>query len=145
VLWRRRGGPVRQLSWSADGSRLLIAGRRHGAVYDLTSQTANRLHLRRGEELAAAAFAPRGGRLALAVRDRRAGYTTVRIGTTRLVRAPLRLRGLAWSQDARWLVAGWPSGDQWLLIPASGGPAVRGVTGIARRFGAATQPLGWCC
>jgi WD40 repeat protein len=147
VLWHRRTSPVRQLSWSADGRRLLIAGRRRGAVYDLAAGTSRRLPLAPGEELTAAAFAPRGTRLALAVRDPAAGSTQVRLlgdGST-LVRAPLRLSGIEWSPDSRWLLAGWPVGDQWLLIPASGGPEVRGITEVARRFGAGTRPLGWCC
>jgi hypothetical protein len=147
VLWHHRASGVRHLSWSADGRRLLIAGSRRGAIFDLATGTARRLPLHRGEELTAAAFAPRGNRLALAVRDPAAGSTKVRLlgeGST-LVRAPLRLSGLEWSPDARWLLAGWPSGDQWLLIPASGGPEVRGITAVARRFGARTRPLGWCC
>jgi hypothetical protein len=144
VLWRHRGGPVRHLSWSADGRRLLIAGRRHGAVHELASRRTRSLRLAPGEELTAAAFAPAGSRLALAVRDARG--TAVRLLGERepLVEAPHALRELTWSPDARWLLAGWPWGDQWLLVPANGGPP-RGIASVARRFGAGTRPLGWCC
>ena len=34
-LWTHKGGPVHHLAWSGDGRRLLIAGRRHGAIHDL--------------------------------------------------------------------------------------------------------------
>ena len=36
VLWTHEGGPVHHLAWSGDGRRLLIAGRRHGAIHTRT-------------------------------------------------------------------------------------------------------------
>ena len=36
-LWTHHGGPVHHLAWSGDGRRLLIAGRRHGAIHDLAT------------------------------------------------------------------------------------------------------------
>ena len=45
VLWTHRGGPVHHLAWSGDGRRLLIAGRRHGAIHDLATGRATKLDL----------------------------------------------------------------------------------------------------
>jgi hypothetical protein len=67
ILHTYRGGAVRRLVWSGDGRRLLIARRRGGTIHDLTTGDASRLELGRGEELLAAAYAPKGNRLALAV------------------------------------------------------------------------------
>jgi hypothetical protein len=139
VLWRRRGGPVRQLSWSADGKRLLIAGRRHGAVYRLAGGPPRSLRLRAGEELTAAAFAPAGGRLALAVAA--GGVTRVSLLGSKpaLVEPGGRLRSLTWSPDGRWVIA--PSNDQWLLARAGGRLGVVSIS--AKRFGGSTRLLGW--
>ncbi len=145
VLWARRGGPVRQLSWSADGRRLLIAGRRHGAVHSLAGGPARRLRLAPGEELAAAAFAPAGERLALAISDPRRTRVELLGDDAALVEVPRGLDSLVWSPDGKWLIATWPFGDEWLLARASGGPAVRGIAAVARRFGASSRALGWCC
>jgi dipeptidyl aminopeptidase/acylaminoacyl peptidase len=145
VLWRHRGGPVRRLAWSADGRRLLIAGRRHGAVHTLATGATRALRLAPGEELTAAPNAPKGSRLALAVRG--GGHTQVRLLGRRAVLedAPRRLRSLEWSPDGRWLLAGWPARDQWLLIDGGGGQVVKAIDGVERRFGPGTRPLGWCC
>ena len=144
VLWRRRRGPVRQLEWSADGRRLLIAGLRHGTIHDFARGDVEPLALAPGEELLAAAFAPTGNRLALAVHDA-SGRTEVRAHGEMLVGAPGRLRGLEWSPDGRWLLAGWPAADQWLVVPASGRPHVASVSGITHRFGTGASTQGWCC
>jgi hypothetical protein len=146
VLWRRTGGAVRLLAWSADGRRLLIAGRRHGTIHDLTGGSSQRLALAAGEELVAAAFAPTGNRLALAVHDAAGDRTEVRVRGRRLFDTPGRLHGLEWSPDGGWLLAGRPAADEWLLLPASGRPrAAAAVTGITRRFGAGARTHGWCC
>jgi hypothetical protein len=139
VLWRHRGGPVRRLSWSADGKRLLIAGRRHAAVYTLAGGPPRSLRLRPGEELTAAAFAPTGGRLALAVFA--GGVTRVSLLGSRsaLVEPPGRLRSLTWSADGQWVIA--PSNDQWLVARARGGLGVVSIS--AKRFGGSTRMLGW--
>jgi hypothetical protein len=143
VLWRHRGGPVRRLAWSADGRRLLIAGRRHGAVYRLAGGAPRPLRLTPGESLAAAEFSPVGGRLVVAVSS--AGLTRVRFSTSRaaLAEATEPLRSLTWSPDGRWLVAGWQSGSAWLI--SAGITDVRDLDDVPRRLGARVRTLGWCC
>jgi hypothetical protein len=138
ILWRHAGAAVRHLSWSADGRRLLIAGAKHGAVYTLSREggaTARRLRLAAGETLAAATFAPTGGRLALAVYAQ--GRTRVRLlgAKAALFEVPGRERSLTWSSDGRWLLA--PSGGNWLLGRVHSSPQVVSVPSHGGR------PLSW--
>ncbi len=67
VLRSYRSGGVEHLAWSADGRKLLIAGRRHGTIHDFATGARTRLAL--DGDLLAAAYGPRG--LALAVAARR--------------------------------------------------------------------------
>jgi hypothetical protein len=142
VLWSHRGGPVRQLAWSGDGRRLLIAGRRHGAVHDLVSGRTRKLELAGGDELLAAAYAPRGNRLALAVLS--GDRTEIRVRGDVLFSAGGRLADLEWSPDARWLLAGDPAAGQWSIAHAAGRAQVSAVT-VERRFGSGARTHGWCC
>jgi hypothetical protein len=134
VLWSHEGGPVRALAWSGDGRRLLIAGRRHGAVHDLTTGRATPLDLAPGDELLAAAYG--GNRLALAVRT--AAGTEIRVRGD-VLRVDGRLDQLEWSPDGRWLLA---AGEHWLLARATPHPRVASLT-AEPRFGNAARTHGW--
>jgi hypothetical protein len=142
VLWRHKAGPVRHLSWSADGRRLLIAGSRHGAVYTLTGAT-RRLRLERGETLAAAEFAPVGRQLAIAITAGGVTHIELRGAKAELSEAPEHLRSLTWSPDGRWLVAGWKSGRAYLISARQ--TDVRGLDDVPERLGGGVRTLGWCC
>ena len=144
VLWTFDGGPVRDLEWSADGRRLLIAGRRSYTIHDLTTGERDATRLPAGTTLLAAAFAPTGNRLALAVRTpatRPRSASRARPSSA----APGRLAELEWSPDGRWLLAGWPSADHWLLVRASGRARDAAVSGVRHRFGTTARTHGWCC
>lgn len=140
VVWSRSGGPVRRLAWSPDGRRLLIAGRRHGAIHDFSTRARTRVALADGEQLLAAAWAPSGTRLALAVFD--GERTEVRAAGRFLLSAPGRLDALEWSPDGRRLLAA--GSGQWLLARASGRPPVAAVS-VGERFGDDVRTHGWCC
>jgi hypothetical protein len=142
VLWSKPGGPVRQLAWSGDGRRLLIAGRRHGAIHDLATGRTRKLELADGEELLAAAYAPRGNRLTLAFVN--GDRTEIRVRGDVLFSAAGRLDDLEWSPDARWLLAGDPAAGQWSIAHAAGRAQVSAVT-VERRFGSGARTHGWCC
>jgi WD40 repeat protein len=137
-----RGGAVRRLAWSGDGRRLLIAGRRRGAIHDLSTGTTRRLSLKPGEALLAAAYAPTGNRLALAVYG--SGRTELRVHGEILRSVAGRLDDLEWSPDGRWLLAGWPAAGQWLLAHASGRPHEAAIS-VEDRFGSGARTHGWCC
>jgi hypothetical protein len=137
-----RGGAVRRLAWSGDGRRLLIARRRGGTIHDLTTGGARPVELGRGEQLLAAAYAPKGNRLALAVYG--AGRTEIRVRGAILRSVAGRLDDLEWSPDGRWLLAGWPAAGQWLIAHASGRPHETAIS-IEDRFGSGARTRGWCC
>ena len=143
VLWTFDGGPVRDLEWSADGRRLLIAGRRTYTIHDFATGERDATRLPAGTTLLAAAYAPTGNRLALAVRT--GDETEVRIQGETVLRGPGRLSELEWSPDGRWLLAGWPSADHWLLVRASGRARDAAVSGVRHRFGTTARTHGWCC
>ena len=135
-LWTHTGGPVHHLAWSGDGRRLLIAGRRHGAIHDLSTGRSTKLDLAAGEELLAAAFS--GNRLALAVRSAAGTEIRARGGS---LPASGRLDQLEWSPDGRWLLA---AGDRWLIARVASRPRIASLT-VERRFGSGARTHGWCC
>jgi hypothetical protein len=143
VLKTWRAGPVRRLAWSADGRRLLVGGRRDYTIHDLATNDRDATRLPRGAVLAAAAFAPGGNRLALAVDT--GEQTEIRLQGRALLTAPGRLRGLEWSPDGRWLLTHWAGADHWLLVRTSTRARASSVSAVRHRFGATTATHGWCC
>ena len=79
-----------------------------------------RVRLPAGSRVGAAAWAPRGDRIALAVRQ--GSSTSVYVTPSALVpRRPVftttgTLRSLAWSPNGRRLLVRWSEADQWLLL-----------------------------
>jgi hypothetical protein len=152
LVWRSRSsvGAVRALGWSADGHRLLARGERRVAVLDVRGARAWRVRLPRAARVDAAAWAPRGDRIALALRSPAA--TSVYVTRSALVpRRPVftttgTLRSLAWSPDARRLLVRWAEADQWLLLSPTGANArIAVMAGISRRFGSTPTVQSWCC
>ena len=122
LVWRSPAsvGAVRALAWSADGHRLLARGPRRVVVFDVTGRRSWRIRLPAGAEVGAAAWAPRGDRIALALR----GATATSVYVTRSALVPHRpvftttgtLRSLVWSPNGRRLLVRWADADQWLLL-----------------------------
>jgi hypothetical protein len=148
VSWRANAGRLpaaRELSWSVDGSRLLVV-------------LADRLLLLDGEgrelarrpvgELVTAALSPDGRRVAV-VRRTEVVLLDGRLRTSRrLFAGGGSLAGLAWSPDGRWVLTGWPAADQWVFVrTASGEPRIVAVSGVAGQFRSRSFPRieGWCC
>jgi WD40 repeat protein len=138
VLRTYRSGGVRRLAWSADGRKLLIAGRRHGTIHDYVTGARTRLELE--GDLLAAAYGRRG--LALAVK--RGARTEIRLRGTVLFSADGRLDDLAFSPDGRWLLVGDARTGQWLLARAAGQASVSTLR-VQRPFGEGARTHGWCC
>ena len=152
LVWRSSAsvGAMTALAWSADGHRLLARGARRVVVFDVTGKRSWRVRLPHGARVGAAAWAPRGNRIALALRDGTA--TSVYVTPAPLVpRRPVftttgTLRSLAWSPDGRRLLVRWADADQWLLLsPNAANAPITAIGSISRRFGAPPTVQGWCC
>jgi hypothetical protein len=152
LVWRSSVsvGAVRALAWSADGRRLLARGARRVVVLAVNDDRRWRVRLPAGSRVGAAAWAPRGDRIALAVRQ--GSSTSVYVTPSALVpRQPVfkiygTLRSLAWSPNGRRLLVRWSEADQWLLLsPTTANARVTAIAGISRRFGSAPAVQGWCC
>jgi Tol biopolymer transport system component len=152
LAWRSPAsvGPVTALAWSADGHRLLARGDRSVVVFDVTGKRSWRVRLPRGARVDAAAWAPRGDRIALALR----GASATSVYVTRSALVPRRpaftttgtLRSLAWSPDGRRLLVRWADADQWLLLsPSAADAPITAIGSISRRFRAPPTVQGWCC
>lgn len=151
-LWASNPGVrIRQLSWSANGTRLLALTRTAALLYTASGQL---LTIRPGGEIRDGALAPNGGSLALVAA---AGDSAVTVYSThaahrggRRVLAGVNLAQVAWSPNGRWLLVSWPAADQWVFVHASGRPHIAAVSRIAQQFTqvpAVRFPRldGWCC
>jgi dipeptidyl aminopeptidase/acylaminoacyl peptidase len=160
VAWRSAAAiaGVRELRWSADGQRLLARGPHRLVVLDVRGSRVWRVRLPAGATVNAAAWAPRGRRLAV-VLSASATSSLFVTGSARLPQRPTfattgTLGSLAWSPDGTRLLVRWREGDQWLLLAPSTrrasargtrGPRITAIAGISRRFGGAPAVQGWCC
>jgi dipeptidyl aminopeptidase/acylaminoacyl peptidase len=152
LVWRSAAsiGSVRELLWSADGRRLLARSGRRLVVFDVRANRVRRLDLPRAAIVTAAAWAPRGRRLAVALRIGAASRVVVtasaRFPTRPTFEAPGTLTSLAWSPDASRLLVRWRESDQWLLLPtATHSARITAIANVTRRFGATPHVQGWCC
>jgi hypothetical protein len=109
-----------------------------------------------GATVHAAAASPRGGGIAVVVRERHASrLLLLHPGSPpRVVFAgPGRFATPVWSPGGRWLLLPWPSADEWLFLnPASASTRLHAVANVAAQFapgatGRAGFPTvaGWCC
>ena len=152
LAWRSPAsvGPVTALAWSADGHRLLARADRRVVVFDVAGKRSWRVRLPQGARVDAAAWAPHGDRLALALRG--ASATSVYVTRSALVpRRPIftttgTLPSLAWSPSGTRLLVRWADADQWLLLsPSAADAPITAIGSISRRFGAPPTVQGWCC
>jgi Tol biopolymer transport system component len=151
LAWRSAAAVrgARALAWSADGHRLLARGERRLVVLDVHGNRVWRMRLPRRARVSGAAWAPRGDRVALALR---AGAAT-RVYVTASTRVPRHaifttsgtLGSLAWSPDGRRLIVRWREADEWLLLSPTPGARVTAIAGVSRRFGATPTVQSWCC
>jgi sugar lactone lactonase YvrE len=163
LTWRSSGRVAlpRGLAWSADGRLLLVPTAAGLLLADPTANSLRRIRLPAGDRPVAAAWAPRGRRLAVVARRPERDLSRILVSPAAPVIAdrPLfettgRLASPAWSPDGRRVLVRWAEGDMWLLLPAvaapdgAGAAPARGIVAIApvaRRFGGAPTVRGWCC
>lgn len=138
VLWRTTrsaNDPVRHISWSADGSRLLVVSRHGVLVVDDSGHVVARVP---GSFRDATFVGPTAGLAVLTTSG------DVRVGSTLLFHAG-GLRELGTSPDGRWLLAAWPAANQWVFVRVAAPHTIRAYSGITRQFGGGTFPTvsGW--
>jgi WD40-like Beta Propeller Repeat len=145
VLMKTPARGATHLEWVAD--RLLALSPREVRLFD----DSGRLVQRRQGRYLSAALAPRAQAIALVRLERGAGIVEVlqRSGGSarRLFAGGGRFSELAWSPDGRWLLAGWPTADQWLLVRAAGRPRIQSVSNVSAQLRSESFPRieGWCC
>lgn len=148
VRWRASSGrlPVaRQLSWTADGSRLLVVLADRLLLLDGDGREVAR---RPVAELVTAALSPDGRRVAVVRRAEVIVLDGRLRDSRRLFAGGGSLAGLAWSPDGRWLLTGWPAADQWVFArTAAGEPKIVAVSAVSAQFRSRSFPRieGWCC
>ena len=162
-------GTARALSWSADGRLALVQSADGLRLADPGANRVSRVRLPSGYRAVAAAWAPRGRRLAIVARGGSGDLTRVLVaqGGVRIADRPVftttgRLASPAWSPDGSRVLVRWTDADEWLLLPAvarrppspagaaSPAPAARArgivaIEPVAHRFGGVPVVRGWCC
>jgi hypothetical protein len=152
------GASAQELSWSADGRLLLVRGAGSLLLADVPRDRVRGMRLAGGERAVAAAWAPRGRRLAVVARDPAQDLSRVLVAPAapgpiapdRLVFATTgRLGAPAWSPDGARLLVRWAEADEWLLLSPAAAPQpgrrVVAIAPVARRFGGVPVVRGWCC
>lgn len=158
TLWRSPIlTPVAALAWQPRTGDLIAAtGRTLTFIDPHTGRLERRLALP-GEIRAIAVAAD--GSIAVALSSGKTQSSSIELigvrphpeGPRVLFRGAGLFDGLSWSPNGRWLLAAWPTADQWLFINVgtdSPTPArVQAVAAITRQFDSATFPqlAGWCC
>jgi dipeptidyl aminopeptidase/acylaminoacyl peptidase len=166
VVWRSREGPApTQLAWSLDGRLLLAVAPTELRLFDAGGRLVSTLDMPPATFADSATFRPTSDGFALAthaLKGDRSRLALVRFGKGATVERVLlsgvgRFGDLAWSPDGQWLLATWPSANQWVFIRAgdrrrSGTEKLLAVANIAQQFapGSIERPGfpglgGWCC
>lgn len=154
VGWRSEAGlgRVDELQWSPDGRRLLAWRADAAWVIDVASGHVQRLPVAADARLDGAAWAPRGGRLALI--ERRGAVSRLLVGRPgsgplqRGVRWTVRgrLTSLAWSPSGMRVLVRWRERDEWVLVASYRSRVAPVAVGrVSRRFAGAPVVRGWCC
>jgi hypothetical protein len=155
VIWTSPAGGVRELAWSADGSRLLVVTRTRARIYDSAGQAAASISIAPTAPALDGSLSPDGRRLALV---RGGTAPDVAVADLSSPQSALRsvlsgdgVRQASWSPDGHWLLVSWPAANQWVFLRVTGAPRITAVSRIAQQF-TPTSPArgfprvdGWCC
>jgi hypothetical protein len=156
TIWTARAPRnVRALTWSPDGSRLLVVTRTATRVYDHNGTIVATTSAQPGAPILDAAISPDGRTLALvrggSAEDVVVVATAGAAAHERRVLSGDGLEQVAWSPDGRWLLVSWPRADQWVFVRVAGKPRIAAVSRIAQQFAPRMKApgfpriQGWCC
>lgn len=153
-LWRARvpgdtGATIRELTWSTDGSRLLVEYHRGYALLRRDGSLIVSIPARYGDVAVSpngkrvAVVVPEGRSRSIIVEGARAGGQPVRTVLT----GPGSIRRLDWAPHHRVLAIQWKGADNWVFIEPGG--RASGVGDISAQFDADGDAFpkieDWCC
>jgi hypothetical protein len=148
ILWSTPPGPKPfELTWSADGRRLLVLSAHQARTYSASGALISRLAL--PGAASDGALSTDGRKLALVLGGRE--VVVGRGGALRQVLAGAGVKTVSWSPDARWLLVTWPAANQWVFVRVAGAPRIEAVSRISQQFSSGGGALafpeldGWCC
>ena len=147
---------VRQLAWSANGTRLLALSHATALLYAADGRPLATRRAPGGGTITAGALSPDGRQLAIVSAGASGAVTvyshTARRTLARRVLAGVKLGQVAWSPNGQWLLISWPAADQWVFVRVSGQPHIAAVSRISQQFSTTLIPStrfprleGWCC
>jgi hypothetical protein len=146
---------ARQLQWSADGKHLLVVNRLLALLYSPSGRVTSIVATTPDSPIITATLSPNGRTLALVRGGLDSGVAVADVGSRHPRLRPVLpgegIAQLSWSPDGRWLLAGWPSADQWVFVHVVGRPRLAAVSRIAKQFAAGPRASGfpriegWCC
>lgn len=150
VVWRASRGPaepVTALSWSSDGSRLLVLAVRALRVFGASGRLLVSADPPAGASNLAATFVPGTRSVALVRGHGNQSDVVLLPGQRVLFRGTGVFEDIAASPDGRWLLVTWPTADQWVFVRLTGRQRLRAVANIRAQFGSRSFPRleGWCC
>jgi hypothetical protein len=147
-----------ELLWTADGRTLVAIAPTSIGVYRRDGGRLRTIALPDGARAGDGAIEPGTDTLALARYRPASGrgelvtYSLDGASERRLFAGSGAFDGVVWSPDGRWLVAGWPAADQWLLIRSTQVRQIQAIDGVRRQFdpghrtpARSPRPSGWCC
>ncbi|MCL2417711.1 MAG: hypothetical protein FWD04_00340 [Conexibacteraceae bacterium] len=145
---------VHQLSWSADGRRLLALTRTAALLYAPDGRLLATRPAPGGGPITAGAVSPNGQHIAIVTAGSISAVTVytadVARPTARRVLTGAKLGQAAWSPNGKWLLVSWPAADQWVFVHVNGQPQIAAVSRIAQQFTTFSRAHfprldGWCC
>lgn len=145
------------LSWSSDGSRLLIERRSEVQVRDRGGSLIWHADAPPGMSIRAASLSPAGDRVAAIAATKAAAQSELLLlgpdgARHRLFAGLGRFSDVVYSPNGKWLLAAWRSADQWLFLNTAHPQRIVAISDISSQFDPGTTAApsfpkiaGWCC
>lgn len=151
-IWSARVQQPFVLSWTTDGTRLVVVSRGALSVFDARGRRVVRHEL--AGRATAASVNPTTHSVAVALRLRGSERSEVFTFSLDRQSAPQRrlfggtgsFDGLAWAPNGRWLLVAWQDADQWVFVRTGRTPRIAAVSNVSAQFeGSFPRIEAWCC